>query len=120
LPDGNLCIISDADQSSVFPGGYIPSFSFVVQTLNEGSAGRLIIDSVLNIGPHYARTLREWKRRFLANWDGLVAKALVNQYNLDAKGLEIFKRKWICACPHPFLLTAHTYSPNPQTTCKLN
>ncbi|KAJ7147852.1 CFS1-like protein [Mycena crocata] len=79
----------------LFPGGYLPSFSFIVQTLNEGSGGRLIMDSVLNIGPHYARTLREWKRRFLANWEGIVAKALVEQYDLDAKGLEIFKRKWI-------------------------
>ncbi|KAJ7627815.1 CFS1-like protein [Mycena polygramma] len=81
----------------IFPGGYLPSFSFIVQTLNEGSAGRLVVDSVLNIGPHYARTLREWKRRFLANWEGIVAKALIEQYNLDAKGLDIFKRKWICA-----------------------
>ncbi|KAJ7268177.1 CFS1-like protein [Mycena haematopus] len=81
----------------IFPGGYLPSFSFLVETLNKGSAGCLVVDSVLNIGPHYARTLREWKRRFLTNWDSVVAKALVVQYNLDAKGLEIFKRKWICA-----------------------
>ncbi|KAJ7038783.1 CFS1-like protein [Mycena alexandri] len=81
----------------IFPGGYLPSFSFIVETLNAGSAGRLIVDSVLNIGPHYARTLREWKRRFLANWDSIVAKALVEQYKLDSTGLEIFKRKWICA-----------------------
>ncbi|KAJ7087681.1 CFS1-like protein [Mycena belliarum] len=80
---------------SVFPGGYLPSFTFFVQTLNEGSAGRLVVDSVLNIGPHYARTLREWKRRFLANWEGVVAKALIAQYALDSIGLEIFKRKWI-------------------------
>ncbi|KAJ7441649.1 CFS1-like protein [Mycena galericulata] len=86
-----------AQKWPVFPGGYLPSFSFIVQTLNEGSGGRLIVDSVLNIGPHYARTLREWKRRFLANWDGIVAKALVEQYDLDSEGLEIFKRKWICA-----------------------
>ncbi|KAJ6455577.1 CFS1-like protein [Mycena vitilis] len=88
-----ICL--SADVSAVFPGGYLPSFSFLVQTLNEGSAGRLVVDSVLNIGPHYARTLREWKRRFLANWEGIVARALIEQYNLDAKGLEIFKRKWI-------------------------
>ncbi|KAJ7465937.1 CFS1-like protein [Mycena latifolia] len=87
-----------ADESLVFPGGYLPSFSFIVQTLNEGSAGRLIVDSVLNIGPHYARTLREWKRRFLANWDTIVAKALIEQYDLDSASLEIFKRKWILLC----------------------
>ncbi|KAJ7205426.1 CFS1-like protein [Mycena pura] len=82
---------------AVFPGGYLPSFSLWVSTLNEGSAGRLVVDSVLNIGPHYARTLREWKRRFLASWDGLsgVKQALEEQYQLDAQGLEIFRRKWI-------------------------
>jgi cyclopropane-fatty-acyl-phospholipid synthase len=67
-----------------------------VQSLNQGTAGRLVIDSVLNIGPHYARTLREWKRRFLANWEGAVAMALVEQYHLDAESLEVFRRKWIC------------------------
>ncbi|KAJ7833680.1 CFS1-like protein [Mycena leptocephala] len=79
----------------IFPGGYLPSFSFWVQSLNQGSAGRLVIDSVLNIGPHYARTLREWKRRFLASWEGTVAKALVDQYHLDTEALEVFRRKWI-------------------------
>ncbi|KAF7355669.1 CFS1-like protein [Mycena sanguinolenta] len=50
----------------------------------------------VNIGPHYARTLREWKRLFIANWEGTVAKALVLQYYLDVQGLGIFRRKWIC------------------------
>ncbi|KAJ3521939.1 hypothetical protein NM688_g8948 [Phlebia brevispora] len=48
----------------IFPGGYIPSFCFLVETMNRGTAGRLTVDSVTNIGPHYARTLREWKRKF--------------------------------------------------------
>ncbi|KAJ6539846.1 CFS1-like protein [Mycena vulgaris] len=86
-------------RTDFFPGGYLPSFSFIVQTMHEGSAGRLIMDSVHNIGPHYARTLREWKRRFLASWNGIVAKALIEQYNLDSTGLEIFKRKWISNRP---------------------
>jgi cyclopropane-fatty-acyl-phospholipid synthase len=72
-----------------------------VQSLNQGSAGRLVIDSVLNIGPHYARTLREWKRRFLASWEGTVAKALVDQYHLDTEALEVFRRKWICTYSWP-------------------
>jgi len=64
--------------------------------MNTSSQGRLTIDSVYNIGPHYARTLREWKRKFLFNWDGVIAKALVDQYQLPEQELEIFKRKWIC------------------------
>jgi len=72
--------------------------------MNAGSGGRLVVDSVLNIGPHYARTLREWKRRFLTNWDDVVKSALVKQYALNEKGLQIFKRKWICACLLSFLV----------------
>ena len=82
----------------VFPGCYIPSLAFLISTLTSGSSGRLTVDSVSNIGPHYARTLREWKRKFLSNWDRTILPSLQQQYNLDAEGLEIFKRKWICAC----------------------
>lgn len=67
----------------------------MIDTMTEGSEGRLTTDSVTNIGPHYARTLREWKRKFLANWKA-IAKELMDRYNLDARGQEIFKRKWIC------------------------
>ncbi|KAJ7453429.1 hypothetical protein FB451DRAFT_1013013, partial [Mycena latifolia] len=80
----------------VFPGGYLPSFTLIIQTLNKGSAGRLIVDSVLNIGPHYARTLREWKYKFLATWDTIFAKAPIEQYDLDLASLEIFKRHDYC------------------------
>ncbi|KAJ7813882.1 Mycolic acid cyclopropane synthetase-domain-containing protein [Mycena olivaceomarginata] len=48
------------DKIASLPWRLLPSFSFMVETLNKGSAGRLVVDSVLNIGPHYARTLREW------------------------------------------------------------
>ncbi|KAJ7465921.1 hypothetical protein FB451DRAFT_1178755 [Mycena latifolia] len=54
-----------------------PTSDFSVQTLNEGSAGRLIVDS---------------------NWDTIVAKALIEQYNMDSASLKIFKRKWILLC----------------------
>jgi cyclopropane-fatty-acyl-phospholipid synthase len=30
-----------------------------------------MVDNVENIGPHYARTLREWRNRFLVAWDKL-------------------------------------------------
>lgn len=85
--------------SPVFPGCYMPSFCFLVETMNRGTGGRLTVDSVANIGPHYARTLREWKRKFLRNWAGTIAPALVDKYALDAAGLEVFRRKWICECP---------------------
>ncbi|KAF7317488.1 CFS1-like protein [Mycena kentingensis (nom. inval.)] len=97
---------------AVFPGGYLPSLNYLVQTLTTASSGRLIVDSVHNIGPHYARTLREWKRRFLANWDS-VSLALVDQYALDEAALEVFRRKWICTSP----LYARCAHINPLLRC---
>jgi len=64
--------------------------------MTNGSEGRLATDSVSNIGPHYARTLREWKRRFTANFEAVIAPALRKQYDLSDCDLEIFRRKWIC------------------------
>ncbi|KAI9070092.1 cyclopropane-fatty-acyl-phospholipid synthase [Trametes sanguinea] len=80
----------------LFPGGYLPSLHFLVATMDHGSKGRLTVDSVANIGPHYARTLREWKRNFLSNWEGTIAPALAGEYQLNIQSLAIFKRKWIC------------------------
>ncbi|KIJ50953.1 hypothetical protein M422DRAFT_159047, partial [Sphaerobolus stellatus SS14] len=80
----------------VFPGGYLPSFNLLVSSMTNGSKGRLTTDSVSNIGPHYARTLREWKRGFTQNFGDVIAPALRLQYNLSEEDLEIFRRKWLC------------------------
>ena len=56
----------------VFPGGFLPTLTFMIETLAKGSHGRLVVDSVSNIGPHYARTLREWRRRFEARFEDAV------------------------------------------------
>ncbi|KAK7469372.1 hypothetical protein VKT23_003847 [Stygiomarasmius scandens] len=75
--------------------------------MQEGSKGTLTVDSVTNIGPHYARTLREWRRRFLAKFDSVVVPALQKEYPEVMSGprgpaeIEVFKRKWIyyyCYC----------------------
>jgi hypothetical protein len=47
----------------------------------------------------YARTLREWERRFIRNFDQIIAPCLLTTYpELDRNPhrVEIFKRKWIC------------------------
>ena len=56
----------------VFPGGFLPTLTFMVETLTKGSQGRLVVDAVSNIGPHYARTLREWRRRFEAHFEDTI------------------------------------------------
>ncbi len=81
--------------------------------MQEGSSGRLIVDSVSNIGPHYARTLREWRRRFLYQFDSIIVPALKREYPDVMSGprgkeeIEVFKRKWICASrpSRPLIMT---------------
>lgn len=89
----------------VFPGGFLPTISFLVDTLNKGSSNGLIVDSISNIGPHYARTLREWRRRFEAKFEEVIVPALQFDHP-DVMGpetgergrreIEVFRRKWIC------------------------
>lgn len=76
--------------------------TLLLQALEKGSSSRLIVDSVSNIGPHYARTLREWRRRFLDRFEDVIVPALIAEYPEVMKGskgreeIEVFKRKWIC------------------------
>ena len=57
---------SDFIQRYVFPGGMLPSparFEF------EATAAGLRVAEAHRFGPDYARTLAEWRRRFLARWE---------------------------------------------------
>ncbi|KAI8994251.1 cyclopropane-fatty-acyl-phospholipid synthase [Trametes punicea] len=98
----------------IFPGGFLATLTFLVETLKRGSHGRLVVDAVSNIGPHYARTLREWRRRFEARFEDTIIPALRAEYPGvmdadDAKAreeIEVFRRKWIyyyCYCEVGFL-----------------
>ncbi|KAJ1310032.1 hypothetical protein OPQ81_006785 [Rhizoctonia solani] len=92
----------------VFPGGHLPTVTALVDTLNQGGKSKLIVDSISNIGPHYARTLREWRRRFLARFDSNIIPSLKREYpdvfDDSVRGrneIEVFKRKWVyyyCYC----------------------
>ncbi|KZV81943.1 cyclopropane-fatty-acyl-phospholipid synthase [Exidia glandulosa HHB12029] len=94
---------------TLFPGGICPTISLLVSSLTKGSKNRLIVDSVENIGPHYARTLREWARRFDDCFDDVIAPTLREEHpnvmdgERGAKELEIFRRKWIYYCEIGFL-----------------
>jgi cyclopropane-fatty-acyl-phospholipid synthase len=79
----------------IFPGGYLPSTSQLVETINSGSEGTLIMERVENIGGHYAKTLRLWKENFLQNFDSRIRPALMSEYeDMGEKEVEIFRRKW--------------------------
>lgn len=47
-------------QKHIFPGALLPSLTALSNAMTENSG--LVTESVENIGVHYSRTLREWKR----------------------------------------------------------
>ncbi|MFM9863806.1 MAG: class I SAM-dependent methyltransferase [Micropepsaceae bacterium] len=50
----------------IFPGGYVPALSEVLPAVERAG---LIVTDIEILRLHYARTLSEWRRRFVANWD---------------------------------------------------
>lgn len=85
----------------IFPGGHLPTKTQLLEAVRSGSAQghppRLIPESVEDIGPHYAKTLRLWREKFLANFDGVIKPALLSKHKQDAmseEDVELFKRKW--------------------------
>jgi len=54
----------DFIQRYIFPGGSLPSVSVIARKVAEASDMRIF--HLEDIGPHYARTLRAWRSRFLA------------------------------------------------------
>jgi cyclopropane-fatty-acyl-phospholipid synthase len=55
----------DYIQRYVFPGSFIPSVEAIARSVRR--ATDLKIFHLEDIGPHYARTLRDWRERFFAN-----------------------------------------------------
>jgi cyclopropane-fatty-acyl-phospholipid synthase len=66
----------------IFPGGQIPSLDAIGGTLSRHTGLRIMAD--IPMGHHYARTLREWRTRFLAAADD------VGRLGFDV----IFQRMW--------------------------
>jgi cyclopropane-fatty-acyl-phospholipid synthase len=66
----------------IFPGSCIPSNTRISRSLADVTDLRLV--HLEDIGPHYARTLRHWRGRFLAN------RAAVTALGFD----ESFIRMW--------------------------
>jgi cyclopropane-fatty-acyl-phospholipid synthase len=77
----------------IFPGSFIPSVQALVNSLARATDLKLL--HLEDIGPHYARTLRAWRERFLAR-----------QADVRALGYpERFVRMWeyyLCYCEGGF------------------
>lgn len=87
---------TDFIQKHIFPGGLAPSFAALVAAMARG-APSLSVERASNIGPHYATTLSEWRRRFLDS---------VKAGRVAAAGFgDRFVRKWtyyLCYCEAGF------------------
>ena len=82
----------------------IPSVTLLVNSMERATSGRLLIESISNIGPHYARTLREWRHQFEDNF-AIIEEALrkdhpgvfdLEQGERAKYELGVFRRKWLC------------------------
>ncbi|KAI9836614.1 MAG: hypothetical protein M1819_001248 [Sarea resinae] len=86
---------TDFIRQYIFPGGHLPTVTQLAESINRGSNGTLIIDSVENIGPHYAKTLRLWSQNFSRNFDSRIKPALLDEHRgMTNRDVEIFRRKW--------------------------
>jgi cyclopropane-fatty-acyl-phospholipid synthase len=61
----SYCSRPDFIQRYIFPGGFIPSKTYLCEVL-EAHGLRLLASD--HFGDSYALTVREWRRRFLAAW----------------------------------------------------
>ena len=55
----------DFIQRYIFPGGFIPCISAICHGIKKVTDLRLL--NLEDIGPHYAKTLQDWRGRFINN-----------------------------------------------------
>lgn len=89
----------------IFPGGHLPTTTQLLDKIRAGSSSktsppRLIPESIENIGPHYAKTLRLWRQSFMQNFGTKIRPALLAMHAKSGKprmtdeDVEVFRRKW--------------------------
>ncbi|KAI9362041.1 Mycolic acid cyclopropane synthetase-domain-containing protein [Zopfochytrium polystomum] len=92
MPDArykNYLSKMDFIQKYIFPGGHCPSVTALVDAVFKGTGGKLIVDEIVNIGPHYVKALRIWREKFVERFDDVVKETgLAHVYTPE------FRRKW--------------------------
>ncbi|KAK8052361.1 hypothetical protein PG993_003746 [Apiospora rasikravindrae] len=79
----------------IFPGGYLPAITQLLNHISTESKGTLIVEKIENIGGHYAKTLRLWKEKFMQNFESTIAPALRREHaNMTEAEINVFRRKW--------------------------
>jgi len=90
---------SDVDfiQTYIFPGGCLPSIQRMSNCLSNDTD--MVLHEMHDIGLHYAKTLEDWRHKFLQAWTELSKEGFDEQ----------FKRLWLyylCYCEGGFLQRA--------------
>lgn len=79
----------------IFPGGYLPSITQLIDHISKESEGTLVVEKVDNIGGHYAKTLRLWRESFMNNFESKIKPALLEKHgDMTDEGVAVFRRKW--------------------------
>ncbi|APA13296.1 hypothetical protein SS1G_13857 [Sclerotinia sclerotiorum 1980 UF-70] len=79
----------------IFPGGHLPSITQLIDNITKASEGTLVVEKVENIGGHYAKTLRLWREKFLANFETRIRPALMAEHEgMGEREVEVFRKKW--------------------------
>lgn len=67
-----------------------------MEAAQVGSGGSFVPDRLINLGGHYSKCLREWRENFAANFESLIAPAMISSNpSISPAELEQFKRKFI-------------------------
>jgi cyclopropane-fatty-acyl-phospholipid synthase len=64
-------------QRYIFPGGLCPSLAVIERSTRDTN---LLITGVEDIAPHYVRTLRAWRNRFLEQLDAVRAMGFDDRF----------------------------------------
>jgi cyclopropane-fatty-acyl-phospholipid synthase len=68
----------DFIQRYIFPGGFIPSVTAISNAVKNATDTRLF--QMEDIGPHYATTLRDWRKNFFNNIEKIKALGYSDQF----------------------------------------
>jgi len=74
---------SDWIKKYIFPGGHLPSVTALTAAVTKNTG--FLMEQLEDIGIHYARTLKDWREKFLRNVDK------IRELGFD----DVFRRKWI-------------------------
>ncbi|KAF2483200.1 methoxy mycolic acid synthase 1 [Neohortaea acidophila] len=109
IPESRYDAYSKSDdfiRRYIFPGGHLPSVTQLLDAIRDGSRSpasqntpRLIPESIENIGPHYAKTLRLWRQNFMQNFASKIRPALLAAHaeggkKMGEEDVDLFRRKW--------------------------